>query len=161
MPQSARALTPQIYSLPRRGLPWGGTLSLTRPVTDYPSFVRVCGASIAWAVARGYRQELKQIEWNPIAADNIVDGAKWVLTPDLYCGEQLGPRSRVWFLAIDPPKAKPIGLYYAFDDHTVPLHVDHAGLTWSVGSRCEAGPGRVLARIGQRERPVSVQRTHD
>jgi len=69
--------------------------------------------------SKQYSRELRQVESNPIAADDIVDGAKWVLARDPYRGEQLGPRSTVWFLAIDPPKARPVGLYYAFDDNSV------------------------------------------
>ena len=69
--------------------------------------------------SKQYTKELKRIESNPIAADDLVDGAKWVLSRDPYRGVQLGPRSLVWFLAIDPPRAKSVGLSYAFDDHTV------------------------------------------
>jgi len=62
-----------------------------------------------------FRKELRRIESNPVRADELIDGAKWVLSRDPYRGVQLEPRSRVWFVAIDPPKGRPIGLYYAFD----------------------------------------------
>jgi hypothetical protein len=64
--------------------------------------------------SKQFERELKGIESNPIAAEDLVEGAKWMLCRDPYRGVQLAPRSRVWFLAIDPPKAKPVGLYYAF-----------------------------------------------
>lgn len=66
-----------------------------------------------------FRSELKRIETNPIAAEDLVDGAKWMLSRNPYQGVQLEPRSRVWFLAIDPPGKRSVGLYYAFDDDTV------------------------------------------
>ena len=68
-----------------------------------------------------FRKELRRIESNPVAADALIDGAKWVLARDPYRGVQLAPRSKVWFLAIDPPNARPVGLYYAFDEDTVHL----------------------------------------
>ena len=66
-----------------------------------------------------FRKELRHIEPNPVAADELIDGAKWVLARDPYKGVQLGPRSQVWFLAINPPKARAVGLYYAFDKDAV------------------------------------------
>ena len=42
-----------------------------------------------------------------------------MLSRNPYQGVQLEPRSRVWFLAIDPPGKRSVGLYYAFDDDTV------------------------------------------
>lgn len=66
-----------------------------------------------------FRKELRRIEPNPVHADELIDGAKWVLSRDPYRGVQLAPRSKVWFLAMDPPKARPVGLYYTFDDDTV------------------------------------------
>jgi hypothetical protein len=69
--------------------------------------------------SRQFRKELRRIESNPIAADELIDGAKWVLARDAYRGVQLHPKSKVWFHAIDPPKVKPVGLYYAFDDNSV------------------------------------------
>lgn len=36
--------------------------------------------------SKQYTKELKRIESNPIAADDLVDGAKWVLSRDPYRG---------------------------------------------------------------------------
>jgi len=69
--------------------------------------------------SRQFQRELEEIATDHVDADSLVDGAKWLLARDPYAGVQLEPKSRVWFLAIDPPEAKSVGLYYTFDDDTV------------------------------------------
>ncbi len=65
-----------------------------------------------------FLSELQGLETNPHRADEIVDGAKWVLSRDPYHGVQLAPRSDVWFLPILLPGSG-VSLYYTFDDKTV------------------------------------------
>ncbi len=69
--------------------------------------------------SKQFRKELRRIQSNPVTADELIDGAKWVAARDPYKGVQLAPRSNVWFLALDPPGGRAVGLYYAFDDNTI------------------------------------------
>jgi hypothetical protein len=69
--------------------------------------------------SRQFERELKDIQSNPILPEDLVDGAKWMLCRDPYRGIQLAPKSKTWFLAIDPPKVKPVGLYYTFNENEV------------------------------------------
>ena len=65
-----------------------------------------------------FSRELHQIEPNPHRANEITEGAEWVLSREPYAGIQLAPKSPVWFLPIGLP-GKKLGLYYTFDDETV------------------------------------------
>jgi len=49
----------------------------------------------------------------------ILSRPRTLLCRDPYLGVQLGPHSRVWFLSVTLPKAKPVGSYYAFDEDVV------------------------------------------
>ncbi len=69
--------------------------------------------------SKQFRKELRRIDSNPVTADELIEGAKWVFARDPYRGVQLAPRSKVWFLALNPPGGRSIGLYYAFDDDPV------------------------------------------
>ncbi len=68
-----------------------------------------------------FSRELKAIKSNPHAADDLVDGAKWVLSREPRTGTQVAPRSPVWFLPVTLPHEPAVGIYYTFDDDEVHL----------------------------------------
>jgi len=68
-----------------------------------------------------FRKDLLAIEPDPKKADELIDGAKWVLSRDPRQGQQLGgPYSSTWYFTIlIPGTGRYVALYYAFDDREV------------------------------------------
>jgi hypothetical protein len=82
-----------------------------------------------------FEQSLARLSLDPHHADDIIDGAVWVLSREPYAGTQLGPSSLVWFLSVDLPTDDPIGIYYTFDDSTVYLLSGRVPLDVEIGQR--------------------------
>lgn len=66
-----------------------------------------------------FRNELLAIEPNSAAADELIEGAVWVLSRDPRQGVQLSPHSPLWYFEIVGPHH--CILYYTFDDNEVLL----------------------------------------
>jgi hypothetical protein len=66
-----------------------------------------------------FRRELLAIEQDPVKADALIDGAKWVLSRDPQQGRQLSSHSPTWyFTTVGNP---PLVIYYTFDAKEVLL----------------------------------------
>jgi hypothetical protein len=66
-----------------------------------------------------FRRELLAIEPDPVKADVLIDGAKWVLSRDPKQGQQLSPHSATWyFTTVGNPS---LVIYYTFDAKEVLL----------------------------------------
>jgi hypothetical protein len=66
-----------------------------------------------------FGQELLAIEPDPIKADALIDGAKWVLSRDPTQGRQYSPHSPLWYFTTEGPI--PLVIYYTFDAKEVLL----------------------------------------
>ena len=55
---------------------------------------------------------------HPIAADQFVEGAEFLLARDLFIGSPTDDPN-VWFLPMAPITGKQVALYYAFNASTV------------------------------------------
>jgi len=66
-----------------------------------------------------FRQELAAIEPDPIKADALIDGAKWVLSRDPMQGRQNSPHSPLWYFTTVGQPA--LVIYYTFDTKEVLL----------------------------------------
>jgi len=69
-----------------------------------------------------FRNELLAVEPDPKRADQLIEGAIWVLSRDPYQGvQQGGPYSLTWFFTVQIPPNRQALLFYAFDDSEVLL----------------------------------------
>jgi hypothetical protein len=67
-----------------------------------------------------FRRELLAIESDPIKADELIDGAKWVLSRNPSLGQQKSPHSPLWYFLIVAGALRCV-LYYTFDTKEVLL----------------------------------------
>ena len=68
-----------------------------------------------------FEESLSGLFADPIAADEYLAAAEWVLAYDPSIGFPLKEGSSVWLLPMQPLKDRQISLYYTFDSSTVRL----------------------------------------
>ena len=69
-----------------------------------------------------FRRELTAIESDPRAADELLEGALWVLSRNPTQGQHLGGYySLTWYVTIARPGKSQLVLYYTFDAEEVLL----------------------------------------
>lgn len=65
-----------------------------------------------------FEQELNQLEFDPLRADEFTEGAEFVLSRNPEYGTKVG--KGVWFLPMwRPAEGKSVNLYYTFDSERV------------------------------------------
>jgi hypothetical protein len=65
-----------------------------------------------------FEQDLAQLNFDPVRADEFTEGAEWFLGREPRRGTQVS--RNVWFLPMwEPGKAKPVNLYYTFSDDSI------------------------------------------
>jgi hypothetical protein len=68
-----------------------------------------------------FEESLSALLADPIAADEYLAAAEWVLAHDPSIGFPVQEGSSVWLLPMQPLKDRQVSLYYAFDSSTVRL----------------------------------------
>lgn len=68
-----------------------------------------------------FEESLAALFADPIAADEYLAAAEWVLAHDPSIGFPVKEGSPVWLLPMQPVKDQQISLYYTFDSSTVRL----------------------------------------
>ena len=68
-----------------------------------------------------FEESLAELFTNPVAADEYLAAAEWVLAYDPLIGFPAKEDSAVWLLPMQPLKDRQISLYYIFDSSTVRL----------------------------------------
>lgn len=68
-----------------------------------------------------FEESLAALFADPVAADEYLAAAEWVLAYDPSIGFPVKEDSAVWLLPMQPLKDRQISLYYAFDSSTVRL----------------------------------------
>jgi hypothetical protein len=68
-----------------------------------------------------FEESLGALIADPVAADEYVAAAEWVLAYDPSIGFPLREHSPVWLLPMQPINDRQISLYYTFDSSTVRL----------------------------------------
>jgi hypothetical protein len=66
-----------------------------------------------------FEESLAALIADPIAADEYLAAAEWVLADDPSIGFPVTEGSPVWLLPMQPLKGQQISLYYTFDSSTV------------------------------------------
>lgn len=68
-----------------------------------------------------FEESLAALIANPVAADDYLAAAEWVLAFDPSIGFPVKEGSSVWLLPMQPLKDRQMSLYYTFDSSTVRL----------------------------------------
>jgi hypothetical protein len=68
-----------------------------------------------------FEESLAALIAEPVAADQYVAAAEWVLAYDPSIGFPVKEGTPVWLLPMQPLKGRQISLYYTFDSSTVRL----------------------------------------
>jgi hypothetical protein len=68
-----------------------------------------------------FEESLAALIADPVAADDYLAAAEWVLAFDPSIGFQVKEGSSVWLLPMQPLRDREMSLYYTFDSSTVRL----------------------------------------
>ncbi|MGA8212251.1 MAG: hypothetical protein WB799_01560 [Candidatus Sulfotelmatobacter sp.] len=65
-----------------------------------------------------FEQDLAQLGFDPVRADEFTEGAEWFLSREPRRGMLVA--KDVWFLPMwEPGKGRPVNLYYTFNDENI------------------------------------------